>query len=85
MSTRSRFHALALAAWLALPGVVFAQSLPDDLDAYVEDVRAEWRVARLSIAVVKDGAVVYARGFGDRERGSGLAVEVQGLSEFERQ
>jgi len=42
-------------------------------------------VAGLSMAVVKDGAVVYARGFGDRGRGSGLAVDPQGLSELERQ
>ncbi|TDI43432.1 MAG: serine hydrolase [Acidobacteria bacterium] len=75
MSTRSDIQALALAACLALPGAVFTQSLPEDLDAYIEDVRSEWRVAGLSISVVKDGAVVYAKGFGDRERGSGLAVD----------
>ena len=38
--------------------------MPEDLDAYIEDVRSEWRVAGLSIAAVKDGAVVYAKGFG---------------------
>ena len=47
MSTRSDMQALALAACLALPGAVFAQSLPHDLDAYIEDVRSEWKVTGL--------------------------------------
>lgn len=42
------------------------QGLPRNLDDYVEDVREDWGVVGLAVAVVKDGEVVYARGFGRR-------------------
>lgn len=38
-----------------------------DLDAFVENGLAEWKVPGLSIAVVKDGAVVLSRGYGVRD------------------
>ncbi len=55
------------AAWLALiiPGPAAAQ-LPDGLDEYIEQVRAEWNVVGIAVAVVKDDSVIYARGFGLR-------------------
>ncbi len=55
------------AAWLALiiAGPAAAQ-LPDELDAYIERVRAEWDVVGLAVGVVKDDSVIYARGFGLR-------------------
>ncbi|HSF18076.1 MAG TPA: serine hydrolase [Vicinamibacteria bacterium] len=51
------------------------QALPPDLDRYIEDVRKEWGVVGLAVAVVKDGKVVYARGFGERELSSGERVD----------
>jgi CubicO group peptidase (beta-lactamase class C family) len=38
-----------------------------DLDAFVEQRLAEWKVPGLSIVVVKDGAVLLARGYGVRD------------------
>ena len=33
-------------------------------DAYLDKARADWRVPGLSVAIVRDGALVYAKGFG---------------------
>ena len=49
-----------------------AQAVPPELrgfDAYVEAAMREWDVPGLAIAVVRGDEVVYARGFGVRERG----------------
>lgn len=41
-----------------------------DLDAFVEKGLEEWKVPGLSLAVVKDGAVVLSRGYGVRDLGT---------------
>jgi CubicO group peptidase (beta-lactamase class C family) len=51
------------------------RALPKDLDRFVEDVRKEWGVVGLSVAVVKDGQVVYLKGFGERKLGDGERVD----------
>ncbi len=56
--------ALLLLGALLVPAPTRAAE-PDalkDLDAFVEKGLAEWKVPGLSIAVVKDGAVVLSRG-----------------------
>jgi CubicO group peptidase (beta-lactamase class C family) len=58
--------------FLFLPAFVFAQSLDEklrEIDAYAEKVRADWNVPGLSIAIVKDDKVVFAKGYGVRELG----------------
>jgi CubicO group peptidase (beta-lactamase class C family) len=50
-------------------------ALPKNLDGYAEDVRREWGVVGLAVAVVKDGKVVYAKGFGEARLGSGKSVD----------
>ena len=64
MSTRSRFHAFALAAWLALRGVVFDTFLARWRDPAMGESLVSFRIAA-------DGKVG--------------GVDVQGLSELERQ
>lgn len=60
-------HGLALVASLALPAVLPAQQgLPAHLDRHVEQVMADHAVPGLALAVVKDGQVLMARGFGVR-------------------
>ncbi len=66
---------VVLAALIVVSGNVPLQALPKDLDRYVEDVRKEWGVVGLAVAVVKDGQVVYARGFGERKLGGGESVD----------
>ncbi len=66
---------LAIAALcLALPSPALP-ALPKDLDRYVEEVCRERDVVGLSVAVVKDGQVVYAKGFGERKLGAGETVD----------
>ena len=48
----------------------FAQSTPPNLngfDGVVEQVMKEWKVPGLAVAIVKDGKVVYAQGYGYRD------------------
>lgn len=58
---------------------VRAQSagVPDlaGLDRYIEQARRAWGIPGLAIAVVRDDSVIFARGFGDREAGSGARVD----------
>jgi len=54
------------------------QALPG-LDAYVQQVMHDWHVPGLAIAVVKDGKVVLARGYGVRELGKSGAVDADTL------
>ena len=43
-------------------------------DAFATDIMAEWKVPGLAIAVVQDGRIVYARGFGYRDLDKKLPV-----------
>jgi CubicO group peptidase (beta-lactamase class C family) len=43
-------------------------------DAYLEKARADWRVPGLGFAIVRDGALVYAKGFGVANVDTGAAV-----------
>jgi CubicO group peptidase (beta-lactamase class C family) len=53
--------------WLV--GSSLAQSLPSDLDAWVDRTMKEFQVPGLALAVVKDGKLIYAKGYGVRELG----------------
>ncbi|MFL5519596.1 MAG: serine hydrolase domain-containing protein, partial [Gemmatimonadales bacterium] len=50
---------------------------PKDLDAYVEQVMKEFGVPGLALAVVKDGKVVVAKGYGVRHLGEPAKVDAQ--------
>ena len=55
-----------------------AQSAGPDLsklDSYIEKARAEWDVPGLSVAIVKDGKIVFAKGYGVKEQGRPGAVD----------
>ena len=59
-----------------------AQTVPDELaslDATVERVRKEFQVPGIAVAVVKDGQVVLARGWGEREIGKPGKVDADTL------
>lgn len=66
---------LVLLPLLAAP--VGAQRAPDlrALDRYVAQARADWRVPGLAVAIVKDGQIVFERGYGDRHRFDGGTVD----------
>lgn len=55
-----------------------AQSTADfsDFDDYAEDALAAWKVPGMAVAVVRDGEVVFARGYGRRDLDTDGAVNV---------
>jgi CubicO group peptidase (beta-lactamase class C family) len=73
-----RRHMLAAAGLvLAAAAPLGAQRAPDlrALDAYVDQARADWNVPGLAVAIVKDGQVVFEKGYGTRHRFEGGAVD----------
>ena len=72
-------RALVLAATSIAPAL-YAQKAPlAGYDAYVTKAMQDWKVPGLSIAVVKNDSIVYARGFGVRRVGAEGAVDAQTL------
>src|SRR5262249_10276796 len=55
------------------PAVAMEKSL-EGFDAVIEKAIKDFKVPGLAIAVVKDGEVIYARGFGRRDSEKGLPV-----------
>ena len=51
---------------LASPAVTAAQQPPPKFDQYVKRVMETFTVPGLSVAIVKDGKVVLAKGYGNR-------------------
>jgi CubicO group peptidase (beta-lactamase class C family) len=60
---------------LAAPGTGSAQQPPADFDDYVERVMQTFTVPGLSVAIVKDGKVVLAKGYGVRRMGDPTPVD----------
>ena len=90
MRATPRSLSRALAGALALCAVTLgsvaagAQEPPTrapeaDLDAYIAKGMQDWKIPGLSIAVVKNDSVVYARGFGVRRVAADGAVDAQTL------
>jgi len=50
-----------------------------EFDSYVEKSRAEWRAPGMAVAVVKDGKVIFKKGFGIRELGKEDKVDTETL------
>ena len=75
---RSRSLPLALVLALALvsPSAALAQPGPlAGFDAYVAQAVRDWKTPGLAIAVVKDGEVVFAKGYGVRRLGAPEPVD----------
>ncbi len=69
-----------LASCFALVGTALAEAQtlangPHPLDGEIQRIMAEWRVPGLAVAVVKDGRVVIAKGYGVREVGRSEPVD----------
>ena len=66
-------------ALLFVPVQLSAQNAPaqinlEGFDAFVEKVMKDWKVPGLSLAIVKDGKIVYAKGYGFRDVAKKLPV-----------
>jgi CubicO group peptidase (beta-lactamase class C family) len=75
LSAAAALLAIALGAGAAHA----AQPALSDLDGYVHTAMAQWKVPGLAVAVVKDGQVVLARGYGLRELGKPEPVDADTL------
>lgn len=67
-----------LAVLPAFPaGILHAQQQPDlaAFDAYVAEARSDWNVPGMAVAIVKDGEVIFAKGYGVRELGGSAQVD----------
>jgi CubicO group peptidase (beta-lactamase class C family) len=68
-----------LLALVALSCTAFAQQTPPDLDAYAARTMSTFEVPGLALAIVKDGQVVVAKGYGVRKLGEAAPVDAQTL------
>src|SRR6266581_745054 len=69
------FAVAALLALLCAHSVAAQSGPPADLDAYVTRAMKTFGVPGLSVAIVKDGKVVVAKGYGVRKMGDAAAVD----------
>ena len=73
-----RLYAICLALLVAAPSLA-QTGAPPDLDAYVARALKEFEVPGLAIAIVKDGKVDLAKGYGVRKVGEPAPVDEQTL------
>jgi CubicO group peptidase (beta-lactamase class C family) len=62
-----------------MPQALWSQLSQKELDAYVQSVQKEFEVPGLALAIVKDGKVIVARGYGVRKMGDAAKVDDQTL------
>jgi CubicO group peptidase (beta-lactamase class C family) len=76
MKKSKRSHCIALALGLLWAAAVSAQiGPPADLDAYIARDMKTFDVPGIAIAIVKDGKVVFAKGYGVRKLGDATPVD----------
>ena len=66
---------VALVLWAATALAQPAKVVPPDLDSFVQRVMQAFEVPGVSLAIVKDGQVVVAKGYGVRKLGEPAAVD----------
>jgi CubicO group peptidase (beta-lactamase class C family) len=65
---------------LCFVSLAAAQSAPlAGLDEYIEKARQEWKIPGMSVAIIKDDKIVYAKGFGVRKLGDPTPVDEKTL------
>ena len=68
-------HVLLVFALLFSFGLSAQNGLPDDFDDWLEVNRQAWKIPGMAVGIVKDGEVIYARGFGETQLGNGEPVD----------
>jgi CubicO group peptidase (beta-lactamase class C family) len=82
LSKRSLVFLLLICLFMPVQLPVLSSSPPPNLnglDPFIEQVMKDWYVPGLAVAIVKDGHVVYAKGFGSRDQNKGLKVTTDTL------
>src|ERR1700686_5611792 len=76
MNSARKLQAFALLVGFLCAGSALAQNTPPaDLDGYVARVMKTFEVPGLSVAIVKDGKVVVAKGYGVKKLGEPAPVD----------
>jgi CubicO group peptidase (beta-lactamase class C family) len=70
-------RSVVLLAFLATPAQTLAQQPPHGFDGYVKRVMETFTVPGISVAIVKDGKVVLAKGYGVRRMGDPTPVDAK--------
>jgi CubicO group peptidase (beta-lactamase class C family) len=65
----------ALAAAPQKPGPEELKKIIGDFEQYAEQARQQWQVPGMAIAIVQDGKVIFARGFGVKQLGGNDPVD----------
>lgn len=60
---------------LSITSIFAQQDLPDDLEVWIEAGRKDWEIPGMAVGVVKNGEVIFAKGFGEKRLGSGEKVD----------
>lgn len=76
-STPVRLRLLLASACLAAPNAAQARALPTDLDAKIAASMRAFAVPGLCVAIVRDGEVALAKGYGVRVLGDEVAVDAR--------
>ena len=76
--TGARIVALACLAC----GLTFARTSADGIDGYVSKAVQEWKEPGLAIAIVKDGHVVFLKGYGVRKLGGAKPIDPDSIFEI---
>ncbi len=50
------------------------EAIPPDLNEWIEEGMRDWNIPGMAVGIVKDGEIIYARGFGEKKLNSGDPV-----------
>ncbi len=64
------FIAFVVFISLISPKLIGQESLPENFDEWVESSRKNWNIPGMAVGIVKDGEVIYAKGFGVKSLGN---------------
>lgn len=67
--------ALVVCIGFSVSTLLAQKSLPENFDVWVESGRKDWKIPGMAVGIVKNGEVIYAKGFGEKRLGSGEKVD----------
>jgi CubicO group peptidase (beta-lactamase class C family) len=75
LKTPVLFTILSIALILSGSPVQSQNGIPENFDNWVEENLTKWNLPGMAIAVVKDGKILMAKGYGEKKLGSGNPVD----------
>lgn len=75
--TSQLFTVLGISILLSTSALHSQTGIPNNFDSWVEQGMTNWNLPGMAVAVVKDGEVILAKGYGEKKLGSGNMVDNQ--------